>query len=99
MDWTLQNRFFEAIDTNKIKLMKELIHQGADVNICGDNGYRPLSWALVVGYEEIACALIQAGADLNQKSPDGQTPLHLAVEHGYLDIAKTLIKKGVYVNY
>lgn len=45
--------------------MKELIKNGANVNITATNGSTPLFWAAQRGHFEIVEELVNQGADLN----------------------------------
>ena len=80
-----------AIKSNNLEKVKELISQGADVNVRDSRGNTPLHQAVRVrrlpsrmrrlsSIERLSLIkmLISAGADVNAKNPRGQTPLDLA---------------------
>lgn len=94
-----ENSLINAIRKGNIKKVKELIKGGADVN-AKDNGFIPLTEAVLHKNADIVKLLIKAGADVNVKSDNGMTPLMyaLAVNPERVDIAKLLIKGGADVN-
>ena len=81
-----------------IKMVKEALASGADVNDDSRNGHRPLQLALSKGYNEIAKLLIEHGADPHYRDRSGLTPLQAAVNHGHFELARLLIKKGAAFN-
>ncbi|MBP5426594.1 MAG: ankyrin repeat domain-containing protein [Clostridiales bacterium] len=54
---------------------KELVEQGAEVNIIDQDGNTPLLWAWKNGMKEVAQILIDGGADINVKDRFGNTGL------------------------
>ena len=67
----------EDIDGRAAPLMF-LIENGADVNLCKDNGVGPLFKAAQRGFGNCVKVLIEAKADLNAISHTGATPLLIA---------------------
>ncbi|KAF5595330.1 heterokaryon incompatibility het-6 [Fusarium pseudocircinatum] len=55
-------------------MVKLLISHGAAVNCFDDEGYSPLVYTCMLGYEELFCFLIEAGADIStlqqRRSPE-----------------------------
>ena len=88
-----------AVRRGDIESVKGLLAKGAHPNV-GDSefGVSPLSWAALLGHDEIAEFLIQKGADVNAKNRDGGTALHGAAFLGHADTAKLLIREGANVN-
>ena len=88
-----------AVRRGDIESVKSLLAKGAPPNI-GDSefGVSPLSWAALLGHDEIAEFLIRKGADVNAKNRDGGTALHGAAFLGHADTAKLLIREGADVN-
>ena len=87
-------------EEEKIKKVKELLKEGADVNAI--TGFEYENTALIeacrYGHVEVAKELIKVGADVHQKNINGQTALMWACFCGNIEIMKELIKKGVNVN-
>jgi len=61
-------------------------------------GITPLSWATLLGQDQMAELLIQHGANVNSKNRDGATPLHVAAFLGQDEVAKLLVQKGANTN-
>lgn len=76
------------------KQVKELISQGADVNVKDFADWTPLHEACNLGYYEVAKLLILAGADVNTRGLENDTPLHDAASNGHRDIVKLLLRNG-----
>lgn len=55
--------------------VKELIHQGADINQRDDNGRTALMFAVTNMHYETMKVLLEYGADVNVKSNEGGTAL------------------------
>lgn len=84
-----------AVEKNDLQRVKELLRQGADVQVKDAHGATPLLKAARYGYTEIAALLIEKGADVNAKDDAiGMTPLILAASRGHTDTTKLLIEKG-----
>lgn len=79
-------------------VIKCLIENGADVNLCGDtNIYYPLNVASGISYNLVRC-LVENGANVRVKNNEGWAPLHDATAAGQLEIVKYLISKGSEIN-
>ncbi|RYP19648.1 hypothetical protein DL765_003241 [Monosporascus sp. GIB2] len=66
-----------------------------DVNAKDKDGWTPLLWAAMEGYEAIAKLLLDTGkVDPDVKAKDGGTPLLLAAVKGHETIAKLLLDTG-----
>ena len=98
-----------AVKEGDVDRVRQLINDGADVNVREDRAsellhggprlqYTPLHWAAFLGDWEIAEMLIFAGADLNAEDPWYSTPLYLAAEQAHLDFARKLIAEGANVD-
>ncbi|MDR0327432.1 MAG: ankyrin repeat domain-containing protein [Planctomycetaceae bacterium] len=82
----------------RIKIVKNLVSRGADVNAKDDYGFTPLYGAAVQGHVETVQFLVSKGAKVNTKNKDGDTPLLGATKGGYVEIVKFLVSKGADVN-
>lgn len=91
--------FHASRDVN-IKLMKELIRHGANVNAREDKGWTPLMCASchINGNIEIVKILIEAGANVNARDGEGWTPLMIASHFGQIEIIRVLLESGADIN-
>jgi ankyrin repeat protein len=85
---------FQAVDHERVEVVKTLILAGADVNRKTNFGYQAIHTAAsVTGDEAFAILelLLWAGCELEKKNPNGSTPLHMAKSGR---VAKALIQGG-----
>ncbi|MGH6799562.1 MAG: ankyrin repeat domain-containing protein, partial [Roseiarcus sp.] len=75
-----------------------LLDRGADPNLPGRKGLRPLAAAAYNGSEESVEQLLKHGADANALDDDGEGAMVYAVGHGYAPVAALLLQAGVDVN-
>ncbi len=82
-----------AIKNSDINRMKELIKQGADINIRAEYNYSPIEYAcLNNNYEAVKILLY------NKVETKGRGLLHIACLNGNTNIENLLIKNGCNVN-
>lgn len=104
-NWWGENALIIALYNGHLKLAKELIKHGADINMVVKKrkkfllestleGSTPLSLAVGRGYVDIAAQLIERGADINIVTSYGDTALSLAAANGHTDVVKLLIERG-----
>ena len=94
----LNLKFNRALQEKRVDEIKNLLAQGADINVRGTYGETALHTSATRNEMEIAQILIECGADLNATDKKGCTPLHYALLKGSNDVAKLLIEKGADVN-
>jgi len=82
-----------ALDGNTERV-RELIHQGADINQRDDNGRTALMFAVINTHYETMKVLLEYGADVNNKSNKGGTALMGAASAGDLRMVQALLDKG-----
>jgi len=82
-----------ALDGNTERV-KELIHQGGDMNQRDDNGRTALMFAVINTHYETMKVLLEYGADVNAKSNKGGTALMGAASAGDLRMVQALLDKG-----
>ena len=93
----------EAAAEGNIKLVKQHLVEGVDVNAKYKDGWTPLHMAAEGGHREIVDLLIAKGADINATAGaggdgEGWTPLHEAAEGGHKKVVELLILKGADIN-
>ena len=82
-----------ALDGNTERV-KELVHEGADINRRDDNGRTALMFAVINSHYETMKALLEYGADVNARSDTGGTALMGAALAGDLRMVQALLDKG-----
>jgi ankyrin repeat protein len=81
-----------AIQNNKIKIVKSLLKNGENPNsILDNNQTTSLCIASTEGYIEIVKLLLEHGADVNLSNNNKDSPLHCASYNGHIEIVKLLL--------
>ena len=75
-----------------------LLERGADPNLAGRKGLRPLAASAFNGSTESVEKLLQFGADPNALDDEGKSAIMYAAAHGYATVVVTLLQAGVDVN-
>jgi ankyrin repeat protein/L-ascorbate metabolism protein UlaG (beta-lactamase superfamily) len=84
-----------AAQRGNLPMARNLVSNGANINVYDDNGMTPMHYAVRSGSKDLVSYLVDNGAFLN--TPDreqGGTELHLASIMGCEDIAAYLIDRG-----
>ncbi|KAF6715671.1 Ankyrin repeat domain-containing protein 11 [Oryzias melastigma] len=89
-----ETRLHRAAIRGEVRRIKELISEGADVNVKDFAGWTALHEACNRGYYEVAKQLLAAGAEVNTKGLDDDTPLHDASNNGHFKVVKLLLRYG-----
>ncbi|KAJ1083918.1 hypothetical protein NDU88_004073 [Pleurodeles waltl] len=89
-----ETRLHRAAIRGDARRIKELINEGADVNVKDFAGWTALHEACNRGYYEVAKQLLAAGAEVNTKGLDDDTPLHDASSNGHFKVVKLLLRYG-----
>ncbi len=88
-----------AVRKNNIKLVKELIEQGYDINKPDVNGDTALILAAYEGKTAILKLLLESGADVSVLDPGMKaTALHAAAYAGRTESAELLIEYNIDIN-
>ncbi|RXM99819.1 Ankyrin repeat domain-containing protein 11 [Acipenser ruthenus] len=89
-----ETRLHRAAIRGEARRVKELINEGADVNVKDFAGWTALHEACNRGYYDVAKQLLAAGAEVNTKGLDDDTPLHDASSNGHFKVVKLLLRYG-----
>lgn len=94
-------RLFNALTSNDIELVKELLAKGVDVNAQDEDGYTPLIIACRKGRTEIIKLLLKhKDIDFNTQGRDKETALMKACIYNHVDAAKLLLeRKDININF
>ena len=89
---------WSALITVSQSVVLKLISRGADVNLEGQHGNRPLHTAASMGYDAIVKALLEGGADPNLEDDAADTPLDAAIASKAISVVHCLIDFGTIVD-
>ena len=88
----IQKRSVRIERKKALKVLKNLISRGANINHNNSLGKTPLMGASEIGYFEAVNLLIKSGAKINQKDKSGNTALIIAAQNNKIDVVKALLK-------
>jgi ankyrin repeat protein len=94
LDWLSENPLgvsplHSALANKHEAIARELVFEGADVNLASRSGWTPLHYAAHQGNRALAQFLIENGATPTP-GPEGKFPSDLAEEAGYKDLVEIL---------
>ena len=95
----LNKQLLAATRPDDINKIKELLDDGADVNVKTKNGLTLLSDWGSRGFSDVFKMLIDKGANINGINDDGSSVFMKLVEHNQLSIASILLDKGVDIDF
>eukprot|EP00105_Crassostrea_gigas_P036826 XP_019920974.1 PREDICTED: uncharacterized protein LOC105323896 [Crassostrea gigas] len=75
------------------KTVQLLLSNGADINLCNEDGYSPLYIACQTGHDSTVQLLLSNGADINLCTKNGTSPLYIACQNGH-DSTKQLLQSN-----
>ncbi|KAF5898539.1 ankyrin repeat domain-containing protein 29 isoform X1 [Clarias magur] len=78
--------------------VRELIMQGADINLQRETGTTSLFFAAQQGHDEVIKLLFEFGASTEFQTMDGGTALCAACQSGHSKVVETLLKNGANVH-
>ncbi|PNF40482.1 hypothetical protein B7P43_G08187 [Cryptotermes secundus] len=82
-----------ASENGHVSLVRFLLENGAEINMCNWNNSTPLHLACNHGHKECVLMLLEGPACINESNKDGDTPLHVAVRAGNCDIVDILLNR------
>lgn len=87
-------------DYGNIRILHDLISDGANLGVLDHHGFTPLHWAIDSANVKFCEILLQAGADVNNIGSHNWkfSPLHHAVFIENLEITKLLLSSGANKN-
>jgi len=85
------------IDKNE-NAVRDLLRNGAEINVVDEYGFTPLIEAMIADNANITQLLLREGARVNLKDMIGTSPLHWAAENNNVTIAKMLLEKKADLN-
>ena len=88
-----------AVQTNNINMVKLLLQQAVDVNVCDQNGNSALTLAAAIcANVELVLLLISFKANVNHCTNNGVTPLEVACSRGNVSIVEALLQHGANIH-
>ncbi|RME93085.1 MAG: glucan biosynthesis protein [Verrucomicrobia bacterium] len=87
---------WEAVRSGDLGALEARLAEGLDLDTRHpQHGFTPLTWAALVGREDVARWLLDHGADVNARNRDGRTALHAAAFLGRTNIVELLLARGI----
>ncbi|XP_064909401.1 ankyrin repeat domain-containing protein 29 isoform X4 [Columba livia] len=81
-----------------VDCVRELVLQGADINLQREDGGTALLAACQYGHAKVVETLLKHGANIHDQLYDGASAIFLAAQGGYLDVIRLLLSSGAKVN-
>ncbi len=95
---TFTEAFMIAIDAQHKEFVEEMMRQGININVRGQNNCTPLIWAVYTQRPDMVKLLLQYKPFLDAQDAGGSTALMWAVFVGNSEILRILINAGVHLN-
>ncbi|XP_056604020.1 ankyrin repeat and SOCS box protein 13a.1 [Triplophysa dalaica] len=96
--WADRTPLHEAASLGRALQLKQLIEDGASVNIVTVDNFTPLHDACIQGHPNCVKILLEAGAQVDVRTIHGSTPLCHACAAGCLASVKLLVDHGASIN-
>ncbi|XP_054550111.1 ankyrin repeat domain-containing protein 29 isoform X3 [Talpa occidentalis] len=81
-----------------IDCVRELVLQGADINLQRESGTTALFFAAQQGHNDVVRFLFEFGASTEFRTKDGGTALLAASQYGHMRVVETLLKHGANIH-
>ena len=85
--------YIAAVDGDVVTI-RRLAAEGADVNVPGAGGTRPLHVAAKEGHVDAVRVLVEVGAEIEARASQGVMALHWAAAEGHVAVVKTMVDLG-----
>ena len=92
-EWT-GSEFDQAQQRQQCEVVELLLARGANMEVSGKDGNRPLHTAAMFGFAEIAELLLARGAQIDARNDWGWTPLQFAISRQHPEVANVLRRHG-----
>lgn len=90
---TVENEdVFSAISGDSYDRFLSCFSEGVDLNICNNEGFSPITWAVYLGNNEMIKFFIKHDVDMSAKDKRGYNALETAAICHYKDICELLIE-------
>ncbi|OXV05084.1 hypothetical protein Egran_07148 [Elaphomyces granulatus] len=83
-----------AVERGDVETVRLCVGQGADPNLCDEDGSTLLHMAAAFGHGETLRLLLEYGASIVAQDTEGWTALMQAADHGHLGICALLLEYG-----
>ncbi|KAI4564899.1 hypothetical protein MJG53_015911 [Ovis ammon polii x Ovis aries] len=77
-----------------IDCVKELVLQGADINLQRESGTTALFFAAQQGHNDVVRFLFEFGASTEFRTKDGTAPLWIASQMGHSEVVRVMLLRG-----
>ena len=74
---------FDYFLQSQLEIVKDLVQNHANMNLCDEIGWTPLHCAVSAGCDEIVEILLNSGALVNAQTNNQQVALHYAASKNY----------------
>lgn len=89
---------FVSSESDKIRIMRNLLKKGANLSRPALDGWHPLVDAAEHGEDELAKLFIGHNSPVDIENNEGHTPLRQAIHYGHLSLVKLLVAHKADVN-
>lgn len=94
----VNNEKITPTQTRRTGTIDLLLSNGADIDLCKENGASPLYIACQEGHDSTVQILLSNGADINKCTENGTSPLTIACQEGHESIVQTLVSGGANID-
>ena len=88
----------ESRNVTTVAEIRQLIKDGAEVNVRNKFGATPLFMASHAGRADVVKLLLASKADVNAARTNGTTSLYVSSQNGHIEVVKLLLAAGADVN-
>ncbi|XP_055308011.1 ankyrin repeat domain-containing protein 29-like [Sitodiplosis mosellana] len=81
-----------AAQFGQLKMVRYLIHEGADIDHIDQNGRTPLILASSNGHTDVVKCLMQKGANIHHKDDNHKNASFYATNYGHFDTARYIAR-------